>query len=307
MSISSPMSNKFSGCFLGLAIGDAYGAPFEGGPIERLLWKAIGKTKKGKIRYTDDTQMSIDLASSFIQNKKIDQEHLAATFAHSYHWSRGYGPSAAWLLKKIKNGAKWQNLNRAKFKDGSFGNGAAMRAPILAMCFVNDLEGLNENIPKASEITHAHPLAIEGAKLIALTSYAALHDWSTETVLKALPTWCENKEYQTKVAFCIKSVNAPETLTNKILKRELGNSISALQSCVTAIYFSLKYRDQSYDAMLKHICSLGGDTDTIAAMAGAIWGAFNGATALDKDKIESIENSETIIKLSQELYTIQMS
>ena len=60
--------NKYSGCFLGLAIGDAYGAPFEGGPIERLLWKAIGKTKDGKLRYTDDTQMSIDLAISFIQN-----------------------------------------------------------------------------------------------------------------------------------------------------------------------------------------------------------------------------------------------
>jgi len=128
-------SNKFSGCFLGLAIGDAYGAPFEGGPIERLLWKAIGKTKNGKVRYTDDTQMSIDLASSFIQNNGINQEHLATTFAENYHWSRGYGPSAAWLLKKIKNGANWQDVNRIKFKDGSFGNGAAMRAPILAMCF----------------------------------------------------------------------------------------------------------------------------------------------------------------------------
>ena len=68
--------NKYIGCFLGLAIGDAFGAPFEGGFIERLLWKVIGKTKDGKQRYTDDTQMSIDLANSFIKNNDINQEHL---------------------------------------------------------------------------------------------------------------------------------------------------------------------------------------------------------------------------------------
>ena len=200
-------SNKYSGCFLGLAIGDAYGAPFEGGPIERLLWKAIGKTKNGKVRYTDDTQMSIDLASSFIQNNGINQEHLATTFAENYHWSRGYGPSAAWLLKKIKNGANWQDVNRIKFKDGSFGNGAAMRAPILAMCFPEGKERLNENVVKSSEITHAHPLAIEGAKLIAFVTNAALHDWNTEAILEALPTWCKSNEYRTKAAFCTESIH----------------------------------------------------------------------------------------------------
>lgn len=108
--------NKYSGCFLGLAIADAYGARFEGGLIERLLWQAIGKTQDGKMRYTDDTQMSIDVASSFIQNDGFNQEHLAATFAKNYSWSRGYGPAAAWLLKKIKKGANWRDVNRVKFK-----------------------------------------------------------------------------------------------------------------------------------------------------------------------------------------------
>ena len=297
-------SNKYSGCFLGLAIGDAYGAPFEGGPIERLLWKAIGKTKDGKIRFTDDTQMSIDLASSFIQNNGVNQEHLATTFAENYRWSRGYGPSAAWLLKKIKNGANWQDVNRAKFKDGSYGNGAAMRAPILAMCFPEDKESLSANIVKCSEITHAHPLAIEGAKLIAFVTYSALHDWNNEAILEALPTWCKSNEYQTKVAFCIESIQASDTVQIKVLKSKLGNSIAASQSCVTAIYFALKYRNQSYDSMLTQIYKLGGDADTIGAMAGAIWGAFNGCDAIDKRKIQSIESSAKIVDLSEQLYAM---
>lgn len=300
-------SNKYSGCFLGLAIGDAYGAPFEGGPVERLLWKMIGKTKDGKIRYTDDTQMSIDLASSFIQNNGVNQEHLATTFAESYRWSRGYGPSAAWLLKKIKHGANWRDVNRTKFKEGSFGNGAAMRAPILALCFPEDKEGLIENIVKTSEITHAHPLAIEGAKLVASVTYTALHDWNNEDILKALPAWCTSSEYQTKVAFCIESITTLNAIQAKVLKSKLGNGIAASQSCVTAIYFALKYRNQSYDSMLTQICKLGGDADTIAAMAGAIWGAFNGSDTIDKSKIQGIENSAKIIELSEQLYTMSFN
>lgn len=299
--------NKYSGCFLGLAIGDAYGAPFEGGPIERLLWKAIGKTKDGKLRYTDDTQMSIDLASSFIQNNGVNQEHLATVFAENYHWSRGYGPSAAWLLKKIRNGANWKDVNRVKFKNGSFGNGAAMRAPVLAMCLPDDIEKLNEDIIKSSEITHAHPFAIEGAKLIALTTCAALHDWPTGAVLEALPTWCRLNEYQTRVTFCIESIQALDEVQAHVLKNRLGNGIAALQSTVTAVYFALKYREQSYNSMLAKIYKLGGDTDTIGAMAGAIWGAFNGCDAIDKSTIKCVENAAKIIELSEQLSAISVN
>jgi len=299
--------NKYTGCFLGLAMGDACGAPFEGGPVERLLWRIIGKTKDGKLRYTDDTQMAMDLAMSFIQNNGINQDHLAAAFGDSYRWSRGYGPSAAWLLKKIKNGANWRDVNRAKFKDGSFGNGAAMRAPILAMLFPEDTEQLNANIIACSEITHAHPAAMEGARLIALTARSALRDWSTEAIAEALPTWCRSDEYLSKVTFCIESIQAMDALPVNVLKRKLGNGMAASHSCVTAIYFALKYRNQFLNDMLTQICNLGGDADTIGAMAGAIWGAFNGSAAIDADTIKRIENAATIIELSEQIHAMVYS
>ena len=50
----------FQGCLLGLSLGDALGAPYEGGVLERLLWRLIGKTSQGEMRWTDDTQMTID-------------------------------------------------------------------------------------------------------------------------------------------------------------------------------------------------------------------------------------------------------
>lgn len=299
--------NKYSGCFLGLAIGDAYGAPFEGGFIERLLWRAIGKTRQGKIRYTDDTQMSLDLAESFLSQKKVNQTHLANTFSKSYRWSRGYGPSAGWLLKKIKNGSRWQEVNRVKFKDGSFGNGAAMRAPIIAMCYPDSLENLGENVVKCSEITHTHPLAIEGAKLIAYVTFSALNNWETKKIIELLPSWCSSDTYSKKISFCVKNIQTSESCDCKQIKKELGNGIAAIESCVTAIYFALRFRDKENDMMLSKIYSLGGDTDTIGAMAGAIWGAFNGSDNLNSNKIRGIESSEKIIELSHLLHVFQLN
>lgn len=50
----SPSVDQFAGCLLGLALGDALGAPFEGGWLERVLWWLIGITRDGAMRWTDD-------------------------------------------------------------------------------------------------------------------------------------------------------------------------------------------------------------------------------------------------------------
>ncbi len=295
--------DKYSGCFLGLAIGDAQGAPFEGGPVKKLLWRVLGKTGDGKLRYTDDTQMAIDLAASYIENAGVSQDHIAARFAESYRWWRGYGPGAAVLLKKIRKGGRWQDVNRGQFKEGSYGNGAAMRAAILALFPHEDNEHLHQIVKRCSEITHAHPLAIEGAKLIAFVTDAALRDTETYSIWEALPTWCETEEYRSKIATCTRLLLSAEPFYTSFLIGKLGNGIAATESCVTAIFFALKYREYSLAVMLSHIYNLGGDTDTIGAMAGAIWGAFNGSKAIDENQIRNIENSEVILELAAQLFS----
>lgn len=292
--------DKYKGCFLGLALGDAFGAPYEGGPLERLLWKAIGKTKNGELRYTDDTQMAIDLAESFLYNDTINQDHLARTFAESYQWSKGYGPSTSQLLKLIKKGKNWREINKKKFKTGSYGNGAAMRAPILALCHPLDTQALLENVIRSAEITHAHPLGIEGAKLIAFTTQAALQDLSNEVILEKLIHQSQSKTYKDKVTFCLEAESQPDIKLREV-KRKLGNGIAAPQSCVTAIYFSLKYRNQEFSLMLNQIKKLGGDVDTIGAMAGAIWGAFNDSSSIESSA-KNIERIQDITKLAEKLF-----
>jgi len=295
-------SDKYSGCFLGLLLGDAYGARYEGGLLERLLWRLVGKTRGGKMRFTDDTQMSMDIANSFLANGYIDQTHLAKTFAESYRWSRGYGPSAAKLLKQIGKGANWFDVNKVKFKNGSFGNGAAMRAPIVALCFPNDLETLAKNVTSCAIITHAHPLAIEGARLIAYSTHAALNARKNQDILKLLLSSCQSSEYRAKLKYCIDAIAATEEPGLKLIKQRLGNGIAALESCVTAIYFALKYRDQQLITLFERITQMGGDTDTICAMSGAIWGSFNGKTRIGAQLAQDAEGVQQVMELARLLY-----
>ena len=135
MKSRTDLKDKFIGTFIGLSLGDALGAPYEGGFIERFLWKFFAKTPTGKMRWTDDTQMSIDLAESILKKNTIDQNYLALKFASSYKWSRGYGPAASKVLKSINKGVSWKVANRQTYKEGSLGNGGAMRSPILALIY----------------------------------------------------------------------------------------------------------------------------------------------------------------------------
>ncbi len=297
-----PNRDSFLGCFFGLALGDTLCAPYEGGILERLVWRLISKTREGKTRYTDDTQMSLDVALSLLTQNGIDQNHLAQTFASSYRWSRGYGPAVAKILKKIKKGIPWDELNRSIYPQGSFGNGAAMRAPIVALYYYGDEEKITTSIEKVSLITHAHPLAIEGANLIALSTSIALaqtdfrHLWDR----LLMESWLE--PYQIRLATVKRWIESGKEIESKRVVKELGNSIAATDSCVTAIYMAFRFIDLPFDDMLLFIQKSSGDTDTIAAMAGAIWGAYNGMDSLPQSKIEELESRAIIEEFSIELY-----
>ena len=299
--ITSATSDQYRGVLYGLALGDGIGAKYEGGPLERLLWWFLSQSKLGKLRYSDDTLMAINLANSFLEMGRIDQESLAKEFAKSYQWQRGYGPASAELLKRIRNGKSWKSEVRRVFKSGSYGNGAAMRAPVIALFKPNDLDDLLDMTSKASEVTHAHPLAVEGAKLIAAATYFALQSLSSKELLTRLVGIVESHEFRRKlqaVDELLLQKNIAETCD---IRKRLGNNMTALNSCGTAIYLGLAYRDRPILDMIDTACALRGDTDTIAAMAGAIWGACNGATKIESDLLDKLEASKQLEGLANSL------
>jgi poly(ADP-ribose) glycohydrolase ARH3 len=297
-------ADRYSGCMLGLALGDACGAPFEGGPVERLLWQLIGSTTKGDMRWTDDTQMSLDLAESLIDKGVLDPDDVARRFAGSYRWSRGYGPGAAKLLKRIRRGQPWQHANRAIFPAGSFGNGGAMRAPVIGLLHAWQPDKLADAARLSASITHAHPLGMEGAVLIATATALALGGQASTVILQGAAGACSLEPFTARLAVAGAALRADAALSPAEVRRQLGNGIAAAESCVTALYLALRFRDRPFADLLAFVAACGGDADTISAMAGAIWGAANGAMALPPPLLARLEQADRVRAAADSMHTM---
>ena len=302
MSPSTVLEDKFIGAFIGLSLGDALGAPYEGGFIERFLWKFFAKTPTGKMRWTDDTQMSIDLAESILEKNTVDQNHLAFKFASSHKWSRGYGPAASKILKSINQGVNWEVANRQTYKEGSLGNGGAMRSPILALIYFQNNDLLKKEITKATQITHANPLAIEAAILVGQAVSLALNNIDSLEIITIILQHSKTEIFKKKAALSLKWLEDNLDISPKDVSKTLGNGIKAADSCITAIYLGLRFRSKSFNELIKFTRKCGGDVDTLCSMSGSIWGAFNGFKNIPKELFDDLEDGNRIKSLACNLY-----
>ena len=299
------IKDKYLGCFLGLALGDALGAPYEGGILERLLWKFFARTPNGEARWTDDTQMSIDLAESILENQCINLDDLASRFASSFHWTRGYGPAASKLLKKISKGEDWRLANRSIYPDGSLGNGGAMRSPVIALYCHDNFEQIDKAATLASSITHAHPLGIEGAVLISYATANALLGVGSLEILEDTFKRAQSDVYKEKISLAMYWIDKEETPSPREVRLRLGSGIKATDSCITATYLAIRFRSKGFDEMIEFNRKCGGDVDTISSMSGAIWGAFNGVEALPQNLLMNLEQSKRLISIASKLYELK--
>lgn len=295
--------DQVEGCLLGLALGDALGAPCEGGLLERTFWRVIGRTRGGEMRWTDDTQMSIDLAESLLARGSLGPDDLARRFAASYRWSRGYGPGAARVLKRIARGADWRSANRSVYPSGSFGNGAAMRAPVIGLFYASRPDGFDAAIRLSAEVTHAHPLGIEGAVVLATATRAALQGRTRPEIFEEAASAARLEPFTTRLTVARRWLESAADVDRRAVLRELGNRISAQESVVTALYVALRFWDAPYLDLIRFALALGGDVDTIAAMAGAVWGAGHGLGQLPAEPLARLEDAAGISALASKLHS----
>lgn len=254
------------------------------------------------MRWTDDTQMTIDLTESYLARGEFDAADLAVRFAGSYRWDRGYGPGTAKVLKRITRGADWKQANRSVYPGGSFGNGAAMRAPILGLIKANRMDEIADIARQTAIVTHAHPLAIEGAVLIATTTALATQERVPSEILNLTAACCSEEAFTSRLAIVQSWLKSRHIATTLEIARQLGRGVAADKSCVTAVYLALNYLNEPFLEMVNVITKLGGDADTIGAMAGAIWGAANGATKLPAESLSKLEQRERLTDLAGQLY-----
>ena len=305
--VEQVLKSKVLGAFLGTAIGDALGAPFEGYPeVDSEEIEKVADSQEG-LTYTDDTHMMIGIAESLLKNQGFDGKDMALTFVRNYElepW-RGYGPGPPHIFRLVRAGVAWDEAALRLYHGGSYGNGSAMRVAPIGVFYHDDPARLREVAYQSSQITHAHQLGKEGA---ALQAYAV-----------ALATNLEPSSPFDRGAFLAKLINfvsegiyreklnkmealLPQSDKTKVVL-ELGNGIEAFNSVPTAIYSFLSQPHSFAQAVFLAI-SLGGDTDTIGAMTGAISGAYLGFDAIPYKWRDKLENRLYIAQLAKRLCKI---
>ncbi len=298
------LQDRFRGCLLGLALGDALGGRFEAQTAGALRARFpttadLFDYARDELWYTDDTQMMIGVAEALLADGEVREERLCAAFAANYVPSRGYGRGARAVLEAMEEGRDHRAVAESYFPGGSYGNGAAMRVAPIGLFFHHDLAPLLEQARHSALPTHVHPLGIEGARLLALGVALCLRpgpfEW--DAFWEALLGACESPAFRAKLEQA-RAVRAPEGFAG------LGNGIEALESVPTALA-SFALTPGSYFDAIANVIFLGGDTDTLAAMTGALAGAFLGEGGLPGRLLGLLENGPRgrayLTKLADEL------
>jgi len=304
LTVKADLKSKFIGALLGTAVGDALGAPVEGYSMEQV--RSVYPEEKGWGMvyglYTDDTEMMIGVAESLIKNKGFNGADMARTFIQNYDAKRGYGPGSKGALKRIREGESWAEASRKLFGgEGSYGNGAAMRIAPVGLYYYDNTDALREGAYKSSHITHSHELGKEGAALQAFAIALAVRG-QKEDMLFELEEFVQSDVYESKLRM-IELLLEKDASRREIIAK-LGNGLAAFNSVPTAIYSFIRF--DYFEDSVNYAVSLGGDTDTIGAMTGAISGAYYGDRAIPSEWMEQLEDGEKgksyIKRLAEALY-----
>ena len=291
MAITEPvLKERFEGCLFGLAVGDAPGAKFEAQSADAIRARFptaefLIAYPQEEIWYTDDTQMAIGITEALIERGEIVEAVLCRAFVANYVPSRGYGRGARAVLDAMEDGGDYRQVAEQHFPGGSFGNGAAMRVAPVGLAFRDDRRRLWEQARLSALPTHRHPLGIEGRSCWPGRSPFA-RAWNNSIAPASSPVCssaCESEEYRAKIEAALRVRSAADLAA-------LGNRIEARHSVPTAIA-SFALTPESFEAAVCNVIFLGGDTDTLAAMAGALSGAYLGTSRLPGRLISLLESS----------------
>jgi poly(ADP-ribose) glycohydrolase ARH3 len=298
------LRSKFLGGMLGSALGDAIGELAFRSPEEVKLRSEIARADL--LIYTDDTAMAIGLAESILQEGHLDSQHLGDTFHTNYMrepW-RGYasGPPTIFALV-AERGVSYSEAARSLFGgQGSFGNGAAMRVVPVGL-FYHDSPDLYEQVRISAAVTHAHPVGIDGAAVLAqavaqAATLAPQEPFPFEPFCRRLVAFACTAEIRDKMAL-VQTLVSDQVPPPEAAWR-LGQGVAVYESLPFALYAFLRH-PQSFEACLLCAALNGSDRDTLGAMAGAVSGAYLGVEAIPRDWREKLENRQYIERLAHNL------
>jgi poly(ADP-ribose) glycohydrolase ARH3 len=184
-------------------------------------------------------------------------------------------------------------------------------APIALLAF-KEFDRVEQLATQSALITHAHPLGIEGAVLqayaIALLLQLALllqpepetHSMIIETFLTELCRPGQSPYYRNRLR---RIVTLLPDATPEDVVIQLGHGVAAYEAVPAAFYAFLR-SPESFSETIHYAIHLGGDTDTIASMAGALAGAYLGEEAIPIRWRDNLEDAQRLRHLADALFVL---
>jgi ADP-ribosylglycohydrolase len=320
------LRDRFLGAILGCAVGDTLGAPFEGAPADPNRFAAGAEIRYREIpgypigQYTDDTQLTLAIMKSICRSGDVDGAAIAEEFVKLWQSGEivGAGASCTDAVNNIvRLGMNWRDAGTAH---GRAGNGAAMRAAPIGLWDYAYPDRIVRDAEVSGVITHKDPRAVAGA--IAVARAVALCVNSQEIEPAGFIANVSESVRGTSELFadCIGDLGGwlnmePSEALPSIYasgepdmgERRPGRVTAyVIPTVLCALYCFLRTPRDFVKIVTGSICA-GGDADTVAAIAGAIGGAYNGLSAIPRALIETLKDSETIISLAEDLYELTMS
>ncbi len=306
MPVNIPLSDRYKGSLLGLATGDALGAPLEfmtPGTFEPVIDMTGGGTFNLSPGYwTDDTSMALCLAESLIEcdgfNAADQMNKYLKWFRTGYNSSTGEcfdigNTTRQALLRYEKTRNPYSGSDRAD----TAGNGSLMRLAPVPLFFAGDPALAIRLSADSSRTTHANIETVDACRYFAGLIIGALRNIPKYELLSDCysPTgdqWktlrlCRNILKIARGSYKIK--DPPEI-------QGTGYVVNTLEAVLWAFH-----RTESFEEGMLKIVNLGNDADTTGAIYGQLAGAYYGVKAIPERWLDRLYNKDLIGGLAEKL------
>lgn len=292
--------DRFNGCLLGLAAGDALGTTVEFSspgtfePVTDIVGGGVFGLDPGQ--WTDDTSMALCLAESLVRKEDFDPADQMRRYTNWYEV--GYMSSTGTCFDI--GGATRNALERFRATGEPYsgsadpmtaGNGSIMRLAPVAMVYANHPQDAVHYAKLSSRTTHAAAESLEACEVLAAILVAGLHGADKHTML--LPETC--RQWRSKSSF---TPAIEEVVRGSYRDKEppeiqgSGYVVRSLEAALWAFHKSSTFEEGALLAV-----NLGDDADTTGAVYGQIAGAYYGRSVIPaqwQNKLAMLETFESL-------------
>jgi ADP-ribosylglycohydrolase len=307
------IKDRYHGCIVGLAVGDALGYQVEFDRLAEINAKfPDGLTFPNDGKYSDDTQMSICIAEALIAGTDNVEKFMEALTACFISWhkaqedpevNRAPGNTCMAACERLAFGTPWQESG---VPDG-MGSGTAMRSAPIGLWYMDDITSCVEYGIASAQITHKHPSALCASVATSLLTNMAMNMvpvgvWANEltTVTAGIDT--DFKEH-IDLAAQLAARRAPPALA--LSEKFLGEAWVGFSASASALYCCMM-EPNSFEKAVRMAATTNGDSDTIACIVGAWMGARHGISGIPEEWVRKVEDSSKLIQLADRLYDAKM-